>query len=256
MRSLGVDKFKIDMVEEGVFADVDAVRAREKTLVRERGCSLNEETPPSSQSPSPYLVLTPPVSDQRETVSGETSEHLLKIAELERKVTELQTKLQSMVQDDQTNASTQTGTPELFNISDDDMDAEAPPESIPEYDITDKRFGVLRGKIDDVANEMLKFNYTKALGLGRHLQKHPKDLDAREDLAIAREVLAMKIARARCDGKRLGLDQPCLKLFEAIEKETGISKKLRKQEAWHALEYRKKFPYEDEEEVNGNQDEG
>jgi hypothetical protein len=39
-----------------------------------------------------------------------------------------------------------------------------------------------------------------------------------------------------------------LKLFEAIEKETGISKKMRKQAAWQAKVYWKAYPCEDEEE--------
>ena len=235
LRSLGVDKFKIDMVEDGVFADADAVRAREKQLIHERGCSLNEATPAPPASPREQQAPPP-----------EQSEHLARIAELEQKVVELQTQLQSVLRDDQTNASTQTGTPETFNISDDDIEAEAPPEGTPEYDITDKRFGVLRGKVDDEVNEMLKFCYTKAIGLGKHLHRHPKDLDARDELITAKEALARRIARLRYDGKRLGLDQPCLKLFEAIEKEAGICKKLRKQAAWYAKDYRKTFPYEKE----------
>jgi len=239
LRSLGVDKFKIDMVEEGVFADADAVRAREKQLIRERGCSLNEATPAPPTSPRGQQAPTP-----------EQSEHLARIAELEQKVAELQTQLQRALHEDQTNASTHTGTPETFNISDDDLEAEAPPDDTPEYNITDKMFGMLRGKVDDEMNELMKYYYTKAIGLGKHLSKHPKDLEARDDLMLAKNALAQKIACLRCDGRRLGLEQPCLKLLEAIEKEAGICKKLRKQAAAYARQFRRWFPYEEEDDAN------
>ena len=42
MRKVGKDKFTIEMLEEGVFSDADAVNARETFYIRERRCSLNE----------------------------------------------------------------------------------------------------------------------------------------------------------------------------------------------------------------------
>ena len=55
MGSQGLDKFKIDVVEEGVFPDVDSVRAWEKALIQERGCTLNEEASiPDSTPHTPY----------------------------------------------------------------------------------------------------------------------------------------------------------------------------------------------------------
>ncbi len=49
MRSLGQDKFKIQMFEEGAFSCADAVNAKETLWALERRCSLNESSPTGSQ---------------------------------------------------------------------------------------------------------------------------------------------------------------------------------------------------------------
>ena len=242
MRSLGLDKFKIDMVEEGVFADADAVRAREKALIRERGCTLNDEATTPTSTP--------------QTPSGEQTDYTLRITELEQIVAKLRTQVQTIAAVAQAKASTSSasarsvsssdGTPQTFNMSVDDDEAEEPPNDTPEYDITDTRFGVLKGKVDDNLNELLNSHYRKAQSLGKHLKVHPKDKKARDELVVSKELMAKKIARLRYDSKRIGLDKPCLRLFEAIEKETGINKKMQKQAQWYVRDYRKKFSFEDE----------
>ena len=42
IRAVGKDKFFIELIDEGVFSDTDAVNAREMSWIRERRCTLNE----------------------------------------------------------------------------------------------------------------------------------------------------------------------------------------------------------------------
>ena len=69
MQKLGKDKFKIELLEEGVFADTDAVNARELFWMREKGSTLNEG----------YTKATTEVKE-------ELKEYMLHIQELQHKV--------------------------------------------------------------------------------------------------------------------------------------------------------------------------
>ena len=94
------------------------------------------------------------------------------VTELEQIVAKLRTQVQTIAAVAQARASTSSasarsvsssdGTPQTFNMSVDDDEAEEPPNDTPEYDITDTRFGVLKGKVDDNLNELLNSHYRKA----------------------------------------------------------------------------------------------
>ena len=57
-------------------------------------------------------------------------------------------------------------TPEQCDISDDDLDAEEP-TSVPQYDLTDDRFKVLQGKINNDDIDRLRKHYNKTIRLAR-----------------------------------------------------------------------------------------
>jgi ribosomal protein S15P/S13E len=154
-------------------------------------------------------------------------------------------KLNLCNQTDQTTVTPPSvSTPLNFSISDDDAEATTPPDDIPYYDLTDKRFNLLRGKISDEDNETLKFYFGKVLGIGRHLQKHPKDVENRSEMEMFKMMLAKRVAMLRLDAEHIGLDQPCIKLLETIEKEAGIGKGVKKKALWQAKDFRKRYPYE------------
>ncbi len=262
IRELGKDKFKIELLEEGVFSSADAVTAREAYWTREKRSSLNEgytritiATKEEHNAPS---SPSPPNANSEQLSLGE---FLLHVHELQQKVQTLETQvktMQSQAKGDKqvgdtglpnlgthTRASSVT-TPESFHLSDDDAEAEMPPSDLPNYDLTDKGFNVLRGKIDDEDNEVMKFYFTKLLRIGKHIQGNPNDAENRLDMDMYKELLAKRIAFLRLDAGKIGLDQPCLRLLDTIEKEARIGNNLRKQAAWRAKNFRKECPYEDD----------
>ena len=151
-----------------------------------------------------------------------------------------------------------------FQFSDDDMEADTPPDDLPNYDLTDKIFTTLVGKIDDEDNEMLKQYFTEAVRLGKHVQLHPRDLGPKCELEFAKEQLAKRTALLRLDADKIGFDQPCLRLLDTIEKEAKIGNNMMKKAKQRAADRRKRLAYEDEyddevndddiEEVTGNYD--
>lgn len=244
MRSIGKDKFKIELLEEGLFSDIDAVRAREIFYVRERKCSLNDVYV------APLLEQKAAEDEQRE-VERELQEDLVSyILELQHKVQTLETQIVSLTLKDgmeictQTDATptTSTLTPMSFDMSDGEAEAETPPADIPQYDLTDKKFSELRGKLSDEDNDALTFYFGKVIGIGRHMQKHPKDTTNRNEMALFKELLAKRIAFLRLDAGNIGLDQPCLRLLDTIEKEASIGKGVRKKADGIARDRRKRSP--------------
>ena len=73
MRKLGKDKFKIELLEEGVFADADAINARELFWMREKGSTLNEG----------YTKVTLEAKEEQPLA---LREYMLHIQELQHKV--------------------------------------------------------------------------------------------------------------------------------------------------------------------------
>ena len=149
-----------------------------------------------------------------------------------------------------TRASSVT-TPESFHFSDDDVEADTPPNDLPNYDLslpfgsqtkgTDVRFNALRGKIDDEDNEIMKLYFNKLLRIGKHLRDNPQDVEARDDMAIYKELLAKRIAVLRLDADKIGFDQPCLRLLDTIEKEAKIGNNMKKKAKQRAVDRRKRM---------------
>ena len=250
MRKLGKDKFKIELLEEGVFTDVDAVHARDLFWMREKGSTLNEG----------YTKATTEVKE-------ELKEYMLHIQELQHKVQMLEEQLKTVQTQTQIDMNTTTSTrassvtcPESFSFSDDDMEANTPPDDLPNYDLTDMRFNLLRGKIDDEENEMIKYYFTEAVKLGKHVQVHPQDLGPKYELEFVKEALAKRTALLRLDADKIGFDQPCLRLLDTIEKEAKIGNNMKKKARQQMIDRRKRMSYEDEyeddaeDEVTGNYD--
>jgi hypothetical protein len=139
-----------------------------------------------------------------------------------------------------------------FQFSDDDMEPDTPPDDLPNYDLTDKIFTTLVGKIDDEDNAMLKQYFTEAVRLGKHVQLHPRDMGPKYELEFAKESLAKITALLRLDADKNGFDQPCLRLLDTIEKEAKIGNNMRKKAKQRAVDRRKRLSYEDE--VNDDDD--
>ena len=211
MRAVGKDKFKIEMLEEGVFSCTDAVNAREAFWIRETRSSLNE-------TPQEKRVER----KQRQEASVQTDHD-----------------------NTPTGASTTTAPPS-FDLSDDDRDAETPPEDLPTYDLTDVRFSALRGKIEDEDNEIMKFYYARLLKLGKHLQINPRDTEAKGDSYIFKRLLAYTVAVVRLDACKSGLDKACLALLDDIEQEAGINERFRREALYRAKKKRRSYTYEEE----------
>jgi ribosomal protein S15P/S13E len=240
MRSVGKDKFNIEMLEEGVFCDADAVKARETVLIRDRRPSLNE---PYTE-PQTYQ-LPQKEDDTRLKLKVQLCNY---IKELQVKVQTLEMQVVSLTTDEKVDVCCQTDPETLplnFIFTDDDTEVVTPPDDIPCYDLTDKRFNILRGKIGDEVNETMKFYFGKVVGIGKHLEKHPQDVENKLELDVFKQLLAQKVARLRLDAGQLGLDQPCLKLLETIENEARIGKNMKKNAARKAKDYRKQVPYEE-----------
>ena len=242
MQKIGKDKFKIELLEEGVFANADAINARELCWMREKGSTLNEG----------YTKATTEVKE-------ELKEYMLHIQELQHKVQMLEAQLKTVQTQTQTDMNTTTSTRASsvtshvsFQFSDDDMEADTPPDDLPNYDLTDKIFTTLVGKIDDEDNEMLKQYFTEAVRLGKHVQLHPRDLGPKCELEFAKEQLAKRTALLRLDADKIGFDQPCLRLLDTIEKEAKIGNNMKKKAKQRAVDRRKRLSYEDE--VNDDDD--
>jgi hypothetical protein len=141
--------------------------------------------------------------------------------------------------------STGTRTPEHFDISDGEVEAERP-QGIPHYDLTEDMFKVFKGKVDEEDVDILKDRYVKVVRLGRHIELHPRDEDNKCELMFFKESLAKKVAGLRVDANDLNLDKSCLKLLDTIEKDAGVGNNLRKKAAWHAADFRRRVPFEDE----------
>jgi group I intron endonuclease len=106
MQKIGKDKFKIELLEEGVFANADAINARELFWMREKGSTLNEG----------YTKATTEVKE-------ELKEYMLHIQELQHKVQMLEAQLKTVQTQTQIDMNTTTSTrassvtcPETFNI--------------------------------------------------------------------------------------------------------------------------------------------
>ena len=258
MRKLGKDKFKIELLEEGVFADADAINARELFWMREKGSTLNEG----------YTKVTLEAKEEQPIA---LREYMLHIQELQHKVQMLEAQLKTVQTQTHMDMNTTTTTrassvtcPESFSFSDDDMEADLPPDDLPKYDLTDDMFKVLKGKIEQEDIDDLRRCYTKTVRLGIHIQAHPKDEDNKEEFIIYKEELAKISARLRLDADKIGFDQPCLRLLDTIEKEAKIGNNMKKKAKQRAADRRKRLSYEDEyddevndddiEEVTGNYD--
>ena len=258
MRKLGKDKFKIELLEEGVFADTDAINARELFWMREKGSTLNEG----------YTKVTLEAKEEQPIA---LREYMLHIQELQHKVQMLEAQLKTVQTQTHMDMNTITSTrassvtcPESFSFSDDDMEADLPPDDLPKYDLTDDMFKVLKGKIEQEDIDDLRRCYTKTVRLGIHIQAHPKDEDNKEEFIIYKEELAKISARLRLDADKNGFDQPCLRLLDTIEKEAKIGNNMKKKAKQRATDRRKRLSYEDEyddevndddiEEVTGNYD--
>ena len=139
-------------------------------------------------------------------------------------------------------------TPEHFDISDDEVEEETP-TSIPQYDLTDDKFNVLRGKLEQEHIDMLKERYTKTVKLGKHLQQQPNDNEAQAERTFDRESLARRIVRLRLDKQERDWNKTCLKLLDELEKTACVSNRLRKQVARDTAYFNR---YHDNE--NSNQD--
>ena len=144
-----------------------------------------------------------------------------------------------------------SSSPEHFNISDDDLEEERP-DGLPNYDLTDKIFRMLSGKVDDDHNEVLKHLFTEAVKLGKHVQLHPRDMGSKTELEFVKEALTKRTALLRLDAGKNGFDQPCLRLLDTIEKEAMIGNNMMKKAKRLAVDRRKRLSYEDE--VNDEDD--
>jgi hypothetical protein len=142
-----------------------------------------------------------------------------------------------------TRASSVT-SPESVHFSDDDVEADPPPDDLPNYDLPDIIFRTLVGKINDDENEMLEYYFTESLKLGKHAQLHPRDLERKTELEFVKEALAKRTALLRLDADKIGFDQPCLRLLDTIEKEAGIGSDMRKKAKQRPVDRRKRLSYE------------
>ena len=189
---------------------------------------------------------------------------MLHIQELQHKVQMLEAQLKTVQTQTQIDMNTTTSTrassvtcPESFSFSDDDMEADLPPDDLPNYDLSkgsDDMFKVLKGKIEQEDIDDLRRCYTKTVRLGIHIQAHPKDEDNKEEFIIYKEELAKISARLRLDADKIGFDQPCLRLLDTIEKEATIGNNIKKKAKQRAADRRKRLSYEDEYEDEVNDD--
>ena len=258
MQKIGKDKFKIELLEEGVFANADAINARELFWIREKGSTLNEG----------YTKVTLEAKEEQPLA---LREYMLHIQELQHKVQMLEAQLKTVQKQTQIDMNTTTSTisssltcPKSFSFSDDDMEVDLPPDDLPNYDLSDDMFKVLKGKIDQEDIDDLRQRYTKTVRLGIHIQAHPKDEDNKEEFIIYKEELAKISPRLRLDADKIGFDQPCLRLLDTIEKQAKIGNNMKKKAKQRATDRRKRLSYEDEyddevndddiEEVTGNYD--
>ncbi len=120
----------------------------------------------------------------------------------ERNAEEKQTQIVSMQTEQDNNTPTKTssmtkavltlrvaGQWESFHFSDEDQEAETPPKYLPNYDLSEEKFKALRGKIDDGDNEIMAHYFTKLMNSGKHLRKIPRDVEAKDDLTMFKELL-------------------------------------------------------------------
>jgi hypothetical protein len=242
------------LLEEGVFTNADAVNARETYWMHDKRSSLNEGY---TQAMSPWSetcrVRTEAKEEQTNKAEGYIlREYMLHIQELRNKVDMLEMQIKTIQSDTTGRMNTATSTrassmnsPESFQFSDDDMEADTPPDDLPDYDLslpfgsqtkgTNDMFKVLEGKIEQEDIDELRQHYTKAVRLGKHMQAHPIDEDAKVQLMISKEELANKAARLRLHAAKIGFDQPCLRLLDTIEKEARIGNNMKKKAKQWAL---------------------
>ena len=249
MQKIGKDKFKIELLEEGVFANADAINARELFWMREKGSTLNEG----------YTKATTEVKE-------ELKEYMLHIQELQHKVQMLEAQLKTVQTQTQIDMNTTTSTisssltcPKSFSFSDDDMEVDLPPDDLPNYDLSkgsDDMFKVLKGKIDQEDIDDLRQRYTKTVRLGIHIQAHPRDEDNKDEFMFYKESLAKITALLRLDADKNGFDQPCLRLLDTIEKEAKIGNNMKKKAKQRAVDRRKRLSYEDEVNDDDDDDDG
>ena len=135
-------------------------------------------------------------------------------------------------------------TPEHFHISDGDVEEERP-KCIPQYDLTDDLFKILKGKVDEEHIDILRDRYVRAVRLGKHVHLHPRDESSKDEHMYVKESFAMKLAGLRVDANDIGLDRSCLKLLDTIEKDAGIGNNLRKKAAWYAADFRKRYSFDE-----------
>ncbi len=99
-------------------------------------------------------------------------------------------------------------TPDNFHFSFEDYEAEATPEDLPNYELTDIKFNAVMGNIDDEDNEIMKFHFTKFMKLCKHMRNNPRDVENGNDIDMYKEHLGKMITILQLDGHTLGSDQP------------------------------------------------
>jgi hypothetical protein len=272
MRNVGKDKFKIELIEEYSFSDIDALRARELHYIRERS-TLNDHTARRDERGDHHQDAdedhtdTPPSKEKTERL--EVDRYMKCILELQQEVRTLKMQLESITnktqeeepqtaqeteaqktQEESETPKTASHTPESFDISDDENDdlTTELAEGIPTYDLTEDAFEVLRGKLDDGEIDQIKTFCDKVSKIGKHVGGHPRDAENKQELDIFKRLLAKRIICLRLEANELGLDQPCLKLLDTIEKNARFNKKLLKKWNWDAMEFRKRNPFDEDDE--------
>ena len=98
MRTLGKDKFKIELIDEGVLPDTDAFNAREMLGIRERRCSLNDTH--SETSSEGKSEETPPEPEEQSKEQRGLNEYMPTIMELQQQVKALETQVKSLQRSD------------------------------------------------------------------------------------------------------------------------------------------------------------
>ena len=218
------------------------LRAREMSWIHQRRCSLNESY--NQVNSEGEAEQTQPEPEQTQADAHGLNEYALHIMELQQQVKALQTQIKSLqsreadAQEEDlvktiSEAPSET-TPQSFHISDDNIDADAPPEDLPSYDLTDKLLVGLKGVVDSDHLEIIRQCLNKLMTINKHVQDNPHDEDVKQERIYLKERLAKRIAIVRPSGP----DQPSSRLVDTIEKEVFISKELRRKMLRQARSYR------------------
>ena len=101
MRTLGKDKFKIELLEECVFANADATNARETFWMRDKRSSLNEGYPQATSLPAGSPTKGTEVKEEQPPgpfglQPPGLREYMFHIQELQHKVQMLETQIKTI----------------------------------------------------------------------------------------------------------------------------------------------------------------